>query len=68
MSDYFTQTSDEPYDKHYYVLHMQDGTWTTWVDYEKLRDHWMIHEGEGMAHVEVKGYPRPEPKAKPKGF
>jgi hypothetical protein len=64
LSEYFTQTSDEPYDKHYYTLHMQDGSWSNWVDYEKLRDHWMTHGGEGMSHVEVRGYPRPKPKAK----
>lgn len=59
----FTQTSDAPYDRHYYVLHLSGGGRSTWEDYEELRDHWMLNRGWGMEWVEVLD-PKP---AKPRG-
>ena len=34
-SDWFTQTSDKPYDRHYYTLGNK-----TFHDYELMRNHW----------------------------
>lgn len=63
---HFTQTSDEPYDKHYYVLHLAGGGHTVWDDYEELRDHWFLNRGWGMSYIEVRD--RQSPKQKSKGF
>jgi len=64
----FTQTSDEPYDRHYYVLHLEGGGHSVWDDYEELRDHWMLRRGWGMTHIEVMTKRRQRPKAEAKGF
>lgn len=63
---HFTQTSHEPYDRHYYVLHLAGGGHTVWEDYEELRDHWFLNRGWGMCYIEVKD--RKSPKQKSKGF
>ena len=34
-SDWFTQTSDKPYDRHYYTLGNKK-----FHDYELMRNHW----------------------------
>jgi hypothetical protein len=62
----FTQTSHEPYDRHYYVLHLAGGGHSVWEDYEELRDHWFLDHGWGMSHIEVKD--RQSLKQKSKGF
>lgn len=50
----FTQTSFESYDRHYYVLHLKGGGHSVWDNYEELRDHWLLNNGWGMSHIEVK--------------
>jgi len=62
----FTQTSHDPYDRHYYVLHLDGGGHTVWEDYEELRDHWFLNQGWGMSYIEVRD--RQSPKQKSKGF
>jgi hypothetical protein len=64
----FTQTSDAPYNRHYYVLHLEGGGTSVWEDYEEVRDHWMLRQGWGMTHIEVMTKPKPKRKAEPKGF
>lgn len=66
----FTQTSHEPYGRHYYVLHLEGGGRTVWEDYEELRDHWMLNRGWGMSWVEVVDPKpaKPRRKGNAKGF
>ena len=65
----FTSTSDVPYDRHYYILHLDGGGHSVWEDYEELRDHWMLNRGWGMSFVEVKEYPSKAQRAQSsKGF
>lgn len=39
-SRYFTQTSDEPYDRHHYKLTLKSGKSIVIDDYEVLRSMW----------------------------
>lgn len=69
MTATFTQTSHDPYDKHYYVLHLAGGGHTVWDDYEELRDHWFLNRGWGMSYIEVRDRAKPKKeRAKAKGF
>ena len=58
----FTQSSDAPYDRHYYVLHLAGGGRSVWDGYEEVRDHWMLNRGWGMTHIEAVDRPAPKPK------
>jgi hypothetical protein len=61
MTQTFTQTSKKLYDRHSYLLVLEDGGKRKFDDYIQLRDYWMFHKGNGMSHVEVIDN-------KPKGF
>jgi hypothetical protein len=54
-SDWFTQTSDEPYDRHHYELHIKEQEKTVvFEDYDLLRSTWFqtCHLGK-LSHVNV---------------
>lgn len=38
----FTQTSDQPYTRHYYRLHLHNSNPLTFTDYEQLQAAWYI--------------------------
>lgn len=64
----FTATSLAPYDRHYYVLHLEGGGRSVWEDYEEVRDHWMLNRGWGMTHIEVMTRPKSKKRDGAKGF
>jgi hypothetical protein len=68
LTETFTQTSHEPYDRHYYILHLTGGGHSVWDDYEGLRDHWFLNRGWGMSHIEVRDRKPAKAKSKAKGF
>ena len=39
----FTQTSDEPYDRHQYVITFGNGRQQLFGDYETMRNFWFTH-------------------------
>lgn len=41
----FTQTSNEPYNRHTYQLNMKNGSSIVFDDYTQLRDFWMSQRG-----------------------
>ena len=63
----FTQTSNEPYDRHHYELHFTDNKTLVFDDYERMRSHWFQWVATGrLSHVEVLDI-KPK-KKKGKGF
>jgi len=40
LPDWFAQTSDEPYDRHQYLLEFNGGNTLTFDDYEQMRAYW----------------------------
>ena len=54
QSDWFTHTSDEPYDRHYYKVMLTDGRCKLFEDYDHMRAFWMqTNQVYGLSHVEV---------------
>ena len=54
QSDWFTQTSDKPYDRHTYKIILSDGRYKDLQDYEHMRAYWMqTTQIYGLSHVEV---------------
>lgn len=51
MSEYFKQTSDAPYDRHKYKLHMENGRVEVYEWYDELLARWM--STPYCSHVEV---------------
>ena len=65
MTTNFQQTSNEPYDRHHYVLVLKTGQAYTYEDYEQLRAAWFNSSGSGnLSHVVVTD----AITAQPKGF
>lgn len=40
LPDWFAQTSDEPYDRHQYLLESKGSDALTFDDYEQMRAYW----------------------------
>ena len=50
----FTQTSNEPYDRHHYKLHFKDNKTLVFDDYEQLRAMWFQWAATNrLSHVDV---------------
>ena len=60
----FTQTSNEPYDRHHYKIVFEDDDWITVETYQDVHTVW--HQFQGASHVEVLDI-KPK-KKKGKGF
>jgi len=50
---YFTQTSDGLYDRHFYRVVLTDGRSVMLEDYEQVRAFWFEYESKLLSHVEV---------------
>ena len=53
QSDWFTNTSDEPYDRHFYIANYPDDRTYAFEDYEHLRAHWFQQADTHNATVTV---------------
>lgn len=70
---YFEQTSDEPYDRHIYRLHLTNGKYVDFENYDMIRSAWFQTANQFLSHVEVLNNPnyeefKPKPKSKATGF
>ena len=53
-TEWFTSTSDEPYDRHTYKIILSDGRYKDFKDYEHMRAYWMqTTQIYGLNRVEV---------------
>ena len=52
-SRYFTQTSDKPYDRHFYRMVLTNGKSIVLEDYEQMRAMWFQYDSKFLSHVEV---------------
>ena len=52
----FTQTSDKPYDRHFYVVSYPDGRAYTFEDYTMMRAWWFQQANTTGAKVTVMDY------------
>ncbi len=50
---YFTQTSDKPYDRHFYRIVLTNGKSMVIEDYDQMRAMWFQYESKYLSHVEV---------------
>lgn len=50
---YFTQTSDGPYDRHNYRIHLTNGKSIVLDDYEQVRNLWFQYEKRFLKVIEV---------------
>lgn len=50
---YFTQTSNESYDRHLYRVVLTNGKSITLDDYEQMRSFWFQYDSKFLSHVEV---------------
>lgn len=50
---YFTQTSNNLYDRHIYRVHLSNGKCIIFDDYEKVRGLWFQYEKKLLNVVEV---------------
>lgn len=53
MTESFTHTSLEPYDRHQYKLVFQDGRTMIFDSYTEIQDIWYSAPPETLSHVEV---------------
>jgi hypothetical protein len=53
-TNWFTHTSDKPYDRHHYKIVLSDGRFKIFEDFEHMRAYWMqTTQIYGLSHVEV---------------
>ena len=64
LPEFFQQTSDLPYDRHHYRLHLADGRTFDADNWEAVQSAWFELPGLFTSHIEVLD----KPKLKPKGF
>ena len=62
LSDFFKQTSDEPYLRHDYRVYFANGKSIIFDNYEEVQLAWFQHGGYFLSHIEVLD------KKKTKGF
>ena len=68
---YFTQTSNEPYDRHNYLIHFKNKMPHHVDSWEQVQSTWWNTDSSFLSHVEVLNNPNYEeskPKSKSKGF
>ena len=49
----FSQTSDLPYDRHFYRIVFTNGKGITVDDYEQMRAFWFQYDSKLLSHVDV---------------
>lgn len=68
MNSYFTVTSDQPYDRHHYILHYTNGRKVKYEDYDVARKAWMDYDKKYVDYIEVIDVPQKKSKPKTGGF
>jgi hypothetical protein len=53
MTNYFTLTSDEHYDRHHYILHFTNGKSIKFEEYELAKNKWMSYDQKYLDYIEV---------------
>ena len=55
---YFTVSSDEPYDRHYYKIHYHGGETKVVESWEEVQEIWWNTISQFISHVEVLDKPK----------
>ncbi len=66
--EYFHQTSEDPYDRHTYRLHLSNGEHRDFNSWEETAGAWFQLPALFTSHVEVLDKPDKKPKRQTKGF
>ena len=68
MMETFSQTSNEPYNRHNYRLHLKSGKILNFDDYENVQAYWLTYNQvpDYLDLIEV--LDKPKEKVKSKGF
>ena len=65
---YFTQTSDAPYDRHYYKIYYHGGEVKVVESWEQVQEIWWNTIAQFISHVEVLDIPNKKSKNNNGGF
>lgn len=68
MTQFFTVTSDAPYDRHHYILHYMNGKQVKYEDYDLARKAWMDYDKRYVDYIEVIDIPKKKSKSSKGGF
>jgi hypothetical protein len=70
MTQTFSQTSNEPYNRHNYRLRLKSGKILNFDDYEDVQAYWFIHSQipDYLDLIEVLDKQKSKEKVKSKGF
>jgi len=68
MTQFFTVTSDAPYDKHHYILHHTNGKKKKYEEYDLVRKAWMDYDKRYVDYIEVIDIPKKKSKSSKGGF
>ena len=66
--EYFNQTSEDPYDRHTYRLHLSNGEYRDFNSWEETAGAWFQLPALFTSHVEVLDKPDKKPKRQTKGL
>jgi len=64
----FSQTSNEPYDRHNYRLYLNNGKVLNFDDYEQLQAYWFTYSQVPDYLNVIEVLDKPKEKVKSKGF
>ena len=65
---YFYQTSDEPYDRHHYRVHMKNGNYIDFDDYMNVQNFWFEYSKQFLSHVQILDIQNKKQKKNNRGF
>jgi hypothetical protein len=68
MTQFFTVTSADPYDKHHYILHFKNGKQVKYEDYDLARKAWMDYDKRMVDYIEVIDISKKKSKSSKGGF
>lgn len=68
MTQFFTVTSDAPYDRHHYILHYTNRKQVKYEDYDLARKAWMDYDKRYVDYIEVIDIPKKKSKSSKGGF
>ena len=68
MTELFTLTSGEPYDRHHYNLHLTNGRVIKFEDYDLARKAWMDYDKRMVDYIEVLDIPKKKQNKSKGGF
>ena len=66
--EHFTQTSDLPYDRHIYRVHMKNGKYLDFDDYMNVQNVWFQYAKQFLSHVEILDIQNKKRKKNNRGF